>query len=85
MPKILRKKDPGKAVPKNMEEAGEADTMMWEWRHAGKTWKDIYIEWERITGKKPGKSSLSVRWIKLCDNVMASGGADVTRFFCSWR
>lgn len=77
-PGIEKKRNPGKAVPKNLEEAGEADTMLWCWRHSGKSWKEIYDEWERITGKVPGKSTLSVRWIKLCDNFMASGGVDVS-------
>lgn len=66
------------AVPKTLKQAGEADTMMWQWRQEGKNWDEIKEEWVRITGKEPGSSTLTTRYMKLYDNFMANGGADVS-------
>lgn len=53
-----RKKWVGIRIPKNLTEATEPDLMMWEWRNAGRSWKDIRTEWERLTGHYPADSTL---------------------------
>ena len=78
---LLRKRDSGTKVPKSIDEAGDADRMLWEWRHAGKPWADITRKWTELTGKTPGKSTLSVRFIKLQDNFALTGGADVGHLY----
>lgn len=65
------------AVPKTLSEANEADRMMWEWKNAGRNWEEIRTEWKRLTGIEPGGSSLSVRYIKLNENLARNGAAGV--------
>ena len=69
----LKKKVKSIPVPKTLAEAGEADRMMWEWRHAGRGWTEIFNEWVRITGNRPGRSTLSVRFMKIQENFQAHG------------
>ncbi|RMD39772.1 hypothetical protein DV735_g5352, partial [Chaetothyriales sp. CBS 134920] len=73
---ILKKRDRGRKVPGSLDEACEADRMLWEWRLAGKTWAEITPRWIELTGKSPGKSSLGVRFMKLQTNFAQAGGAD---------
>ena len=51
--------------------------MMWQWKHGGRSWKDIRKEWIRIMGVVPGRSSLSVRLAKMEDNFIDNGAANV--------
>lgn len=60
-----------------MQECDEADLMMWQWKHSGRSWKDIRNEWVRIMGIVPGRSSLSVRLAKMEDNFIDSGAGNV--------
>ena len=51
--------------------------MMWQWKHGGRSWKDIRAEWVRIMGVVPGRSSLSVRLAKMEDNFIDNGAGQV--------
>ena len=68
----------GRAIPNTLEEADAADKMLWTWRVAGRGWKDIQKEWERITTKKPGDGTLSARYGKMQDSFAAHGALDVS-------
>ncbi|RMZ79505.1 hypothetical protein DV737_g3361, partial [Chaetothyriales sp. CBS 132003] len=78
--KTVKKRYSGIKVPRSLDEACAADRMLWEWRHAGKSWTEITLKWTELTGKTPGKSSLSVRFMKLQANFADAGGADVSLF-----
>ena len=52
--------------------------MLWESRNDKEEWKGIMKKWTQMTGKAPGKSTLSVRFIKLKENFANAGGADVS-------
>jgi hypothetical protein len=75
---LLKRKGKGRAIPKRVEDSDAADLMVWQWRHAGRTWPEIRAEWTRMTGQVPGRSSLSVRMAKMQDNFIDNGGADVS-------
>lgn len=47
----------------------------------GRPWKEITEEWSRLTGRKPGGSSLSVRYIKLKEKFARMGDRDVSSVF----
>lgn len=79
--RLIRKKPQGTKVPETLDDANEADRMMWFWKNSGKDWDEIRIEWARLTGVKPGKSSLSVRYIKLNENFARNGAAGVSLYF----
>jgi hypothetical protein len=51
--------------------------MMLQWKNKGKTWEEIRIEWQRITGVLVGLSTLSVRYVKLRTNL-SEHGTDVS-------
>ena len=74
---LLARKGKGRAIPKRVQECDEADLMLWEWRHAGKSWGAIKEEYGRMTGQTPGRSTLSVRLAKMEDNFIAAGCANV--------
>lgn len=76
--RILGRKGKGRTIPSRVEDSDAADLMVWQWRHAGRSWPEIRTEWTRMTGKVPGRSSLSVRMAKMQDNFIDSGGADVS-------
>lgn len=71
-------------MPKTLGEAGPADQMMWEWKNQGKNWEEIRAEWKKITGVEPGGSSLSVRYIKLVENLARNGAAGVSPADIFW-
>jgi hypothetical protein len=75
---ILQKKPKGKPVPQTLKEADAADRMMWRWKIAGRPWEEIRDEYCRLSGTKPAASSLSVRYIKFCENLAAHGFKDVS-------
>jgi hypothetical protein len=64
-------------VAGTLSEASEADKMMFRLKGQGKSWKTITAEWGRMTGKQPGASSLSVRFIKLKEKFAKMGDPDV--------
>ena len=78
---VLQKKPKGKPVPQNLKDADAADRMMWRWKTAGRPWEEIRDEYYRLSGTKPAASSLSVRYIKLCENLAANGFKDVSNPF----
>jgi hypothetical protein len=80
-PNILIKKPKGKPVPQDLKDADPADRMMWRWKSAGRPWEEIRDEYYRISGAKPAASSLSVRYIKLSENLAANGFKDVSTPF----
>lgn len=51
--------------------------MLISWRDAGKAWTEINAEWERLTGKKPGKSSLGNRYARLKANLACVATEDI--------
>jgi hypothetical protein len=65
-------------VASALSEATEADKMMFRFKGEGKTWKEIGDEWFRMTGRRPGTSSLSVRFIKLKEKFARMGDEDVS-------
>lgn len=77
----LRKKPKGKPVPQDLNRADAADRMMFRWKSTGRPWEDIREEYYRLHGSKPAASSLSVRYIKLCENIAANGFKDVSNSF----
>lgn len=54
----VRKKWVGIRLPKSFAELTGPDAMMWKWRNAGRDWKEIRAEWERMTGHYPANSTL---------------------------
>lgn len=52
--------------------------MMLRMRGEGRPWKDITAEWSRLTGTRPGASSLSVRYLHLKDKFKRMGDPDVS-------
>jgi hypothetical protein len=72
-------------VARTISAATEADKVMFRMKGEGKSWKDITAEWTRLTGRQPGTSSLSVRYIKLKEKFAKMGGEDVSFnffYFC---
>jgi hypothetical protein len=65
-------------VANTLSEASEADRMMFRMKGEGKSWKEITAEWSRMTGRQPGSSSLSVRYIKLKEKFARMGDPDVS-------
>ncbi|RMZ86864.1 hypothetical protein DV736_g5904, partial [Chaetothyriales sp. CBS 134916] len=80
--KVLKKRDNGIKVPRPLDEACAADRMLRESHHAGKPWTEITVKWTELTGKTPGKSSLSVRFMKLQANFADAGRADDLIILC---
>jgi hypothetical protein len=76
----LKKKPKGKPVPQDLKSADVADRMMFRWKNAGRPWDEIRDEYARLTGTRPASSSLSVRFIKLNENLAANGFRDVSVF-----
>jgi hypothetical protein len=76
----LKKKPKGKPVPQDLKSADVADRMMFRWKNAGRPWDEIRDEYARLTGTRPASSSLSVRFIKLNENLAANGFRDVSLF-----
>ena len=77
-------------VASAISEASEADKMMFRMKGEGKSWKEITAEWTRMTGRKPGFSTLSVRFGKLQEKFARMGDMDVrppflllSKFTCS--
>ena len=75
---ITRKKAMGTRVPLSLATASEADKTMFRLKAEGKPWKEIQPVWEKMVGKKTGKSTLSVRYCKMKENFEANGGEDVS-------
>lgn len=69
----LKKKPKGKPVPQDLKTADAADRMMFRWKNAGRPWDEIRDEYYRLSGTKPAASSLSVRYIKLNENLATHG------------
>ncbi len=67
-------------VASTISEASEADKMMFRMKGQGKSWKEITAEWTRMTGHKPGFSTLSVRFGKLQEKFARMGDMDVRTF-----
>lgn len=67
-------------VAGTLSTANEADKVMFRMKSEGKSWKEITAAWGRITGRVPGASSLSVRYIKLKDRFAKMGDVDVSVF-----
>ncbi len=67
-------------VASTISEASEADKMMFRMKGQGKSWKEITAEWTRMTGHKPGFSTLSVRFGKLQEKFARMGDMDVRPF-----
>ena len=55
--------------------------MMFRMKGEGRSWKDITAEWSRLTGRQPGSSSLSVRYMKLKEKFSRMGDPDVSLGF----
>lgn len=70
-------------VASALSEASEADKMMFRMKGEGKSWKEITAEWTRMTGRKPGFSTLSVRFGKLQEKFARMGDMDVRPPFFS--
>ncbi len=68
-------------VASTISEASEADKMMFRMKGQGKSWKEITAEWTRMTGHKPGFSTLSVRFGKLQEKFARMGDMDVRPLF----
>ncbi|KAF7511959.1 hypothetical protein GJ744_003192 [Endocarpon pusillum] len=66
-------------VASAISEASEADKMMFRMKGEGKSWKEITAEWTRMTGRKPGFSTLSVRFGKLQEKFARMGDMDFHR------
>lgn len=59
-------------VAASYDEADEADKMLWDYRHEGKSWPEIKQAWKDITGEETASSTLPNRldrlkaaWFKL--------------------
>lgn len=60
------KRDP---IPRSMEEAGPADTMLVEMKAKGHAWSEIEEAWEKETGKVRISKSLSLRYYRIMANL----------------
>ena len=74
----LNSRNKGLAVPKSFDDATESDRVMFKMRNEGKSWDEIRDRWIQMTGERPGRSTLSVRYCKLKANLSKTGGADVS-------
>lgn len=63
------------AIPFSLKKAHEADRQMFKMRTAGKPWKAIKPIWENLMQKKIGGSTLSVRYLKLKENLEKQPGS----------
>lgn len=79
----LKKKPKGKPVPQDLKTADAADRMMFRWKNAGRPWDEIRDEYYRLSGTKPAASSLSVRYIKLNENLATHGFKNVSKLALS--
>lgn len=55
----------GNEIPSCKANLSEQDRMLMEWKESGKGWKEIGLEWNRITGKPVGSSTLPNRYARL--------------------
>jgi hypothetical protein len=51
-------------------------------RQTGKPWSEIRAEWEHLTGKKPGASTLNVRFGRLKANLSCVTAEDIPHMMC---
>ncbi|QIX01029.1 hypothetical protein AMS68_006546 [Peltaster fructicola] len=64
-------------IPKSVKDCDEADTMLLEWKDAGKTWEQIKEQWLELTGEQVAKSSLPNRYQRLKDNFCVLSPEDL--------
>lgn len=57
--------------------------MLIEWKERGESYVTINAEWERITGKKVGKSTLSVRYPRIKASLACVASEDVAQMLTS--
>ena len=68
-----------KVWPSKIEDASEADKLMFRMKAEGKDWKAIKNEWLRIDGRDNiGESTLSVRYCKMREIFLAMDGSAVS-------
>jgi hypothetical protein len=71
-------KNPANMLPLTVNDTTAADKMMLRMRGQNRSWKDITDEWEKLTGRRPGASSLSVRYHLLKARYRDMGDEDVS-------
>ena len=68
-----------KVWPSKIEDASDADKLMFRMKAEGKDWKAIKKEWLRIDGRDNiGESTLSVRYCKMREIFLAMDGSSVS-------
>ncbi|KAK5452314.1 hypothetical protein LTS15_007380 [Exophiala xenobiotica] len=64
-------------IPANLDEASDADRMMWAWRLQGKSWAAIHDEFLKLTGHDYKDTTLSMRYFYLKRSFAANGCLDL--------
>jgi hypothetical protein len=76
-------KNKASKIPETFDELAEEDKMLMEWKERGESYVTINAEWERITGKKVGKSTLSVRYPRIKASLACVASEDVAQMVTS--
>ncbi|KAI7017896.1 hypothetical protein KC318_g2643 [Hortaea werneckii] len=77
--KPLKPTTPAKAIPRSYDESGPADRQLLDMRDNGKTWPEIRLAWETLTGEKTGSSTLPNRYVRLKSNFTVVQEEDLPR------
>ena len=56
---------PPRGIPTSWETADEADRKLIEMKEAGRSWADIRLMWQQVTGQTAAKSTLPNRLVRL--------------------
>lgn len=64
-------------MPTSYESASEEDKMLLRMKDEGKVWAEIREAWEKMTGEKVGKSTLSSRYARIKANFTVLSKDDV--------
>ncbi|KAF2424467.1 hypothetical protein EJ08DRAFT_681861 [Tothia fuscella] len=64
-------------IAESADELSAHDQMLLSWKDEGKSWAVIKTEWERLTGNKPGGSTLPNRYARLKANLACVTPVDI--------